>query len=165
MDANSPEFTQANAMQAFDSVDDAIASFVPDCGSLESFLFSDDKLDEFSFFSEPCSGFSSDEIPSPELSPVSASIAPPRDQVGATRGDRRVNPWSEEEHLIFLNGLMIHCSKIGQLMNANPDSKTVGLGPGVAKRIASMIGTRNATQVRSHAQKYFHSQRRKALPF
>jgi hypothetical protein len=38
--------------------------------------------------------------------------------------------------------------------------KTKGLGPGVAEMIATMIGTRNAAQVRSHAQKYFTRQRR-----
>ena len=31
----------------------------------------------------------------------------------------------------------------------------VGLGPGVARRIAEALGTRTPAQVRSHAQKHF----------
>jgi len=50
--------------------------------------------------------------------------------------------WTKEEHLRFLTGLQIH-------------------GKGAWKDIAAIVATRTATQIQSHAQKYFLRQRQK----
>eukprot|EP00287_Rhodomonas_sp_CCMP768_P007662 CAMPEP_0196722606 /NCGR_PEP_ID=MMETSP1091-20130531/4934_1 /TAXON_ID=302021 /ORGANISM="Rhodomonas sp., Strain CCMP768" /LENGTH=180 /DNA_ID=CAMNT_0042064351 /DNA_START=11 /DNA_END=553 /DNA_ORIENTATION=- len=57
-------------------------------------------------------------------------------------------PWTAEEETIFLMGLdQFGCSR--------SETGSVGLGPGVARMLAEMIGTRTASQIRSHAQKHF----------
>ena len=65
--------------------------------------------------------------------------------------------WTKEEHERFLSALEI-CRPKG--MGEQPGfpregAGSVGLGRGVAKEMAKLIGTRTASQVRSHAQKYF----------
>jgi hypothetical protein len=57
-------------------------------------------------------------------------------------------PWTAEEQAIFLTGL-------AQLSCDRSHTGSVGLGPGVARMLAEMIGSRTAAQVRSHAQKHF----------
>lgn len=53
--------------------------------------------------------------------------------------------WSAQEQAIFVSGL--NC-----LRGRDGASR---LGPGVARMLSEMIGSRTAAQVRSHAQKYF----------
>jgi hypothetical protein len=67
---------------------------------------------------------------------------------------RRVRRWTREEHAAFLRGLEVfHCHNSNGI--GSHGHVHVGLGRCIAKNIADMIGTKNATQVRSHAQKYF----------
>eukprot|EP00286_Rhodomonas_abbreviata_P026463 CAMPEP_0181305280 /NCGR_PEP_ID=MMETSP1101-20121128/9638_1 /TAXON_ID=46948 /ORGANISM="Rhodomonas abbreviata, Strain Caron Lab Isolate" /LENGTH=167 /DNA_ID=CAMNT_0023411171 /DNA_START=14 /DNA_END=517 /DNA_ORIENTATION=+ len=58
--------------------------------------------------------------------------------------------WTKEEHGLFLEGL--------KMFSSRPDDTErpmVGLGAGVAELLATFIGTRSVSQVRSHAQKHF----------
>jgi hypothetical protein len=72
---------------------------------------------------------------------------------------RKLRAWTIEEHRLFVQALDKFRTKYTEAVDAD-GKKTKGLGPGVAEMIATMIGTRNAAQVRSHAQKYFTRQRR-----
>lgn len=56
----------------------------------------------------------------------------------------KVGRWTEQEHLVFLDGLKIFGKQW--------------------KMIAGMIGTRTVVQVRTHAQKYFMKMDRKGNP-
>lgn len=69
------------------------------------------------------------------------------------KGEKKPSPWTKDEQEVFLAGLVkFGCDKA----KLGEDGRvSVGLGPGVARKIANMIGTRNALQVRSHAQKHF----------
>eukprot|EP00960_Hanusia_phi_P058454 763893-Hanusia_phi.AAC.1 len=67
---------------------------------------------------------------------------------------RKRSFWSDEEHQQFMDALKKY--NVNPLRETKADGKLyVGLGPYVADMIAIEIGTRNAAQVRSHAQKYF----------
>lgn len=55
--------------------------------------------------------------------------------------------WSAQEEAIFLSGLRLHSS--------GHQDGACRLGPGGARILAEMIGSRTAAQVRSHAQKHF----------
>ena len=63
--------------------------------------------------------------------------------------------WSKEEHIRFLNGLQIH-GKGSHIWTASTKVTTF---VGAWKEIAQIVGSRNATQVQSHAQKYFMRQK------
>mmetsp|Transcript_71138 Transcript_71138/g.148364 ORF Transcript_71138/g.148364 Transcript_71138/m.148364 type:complete len:253 (+) Transcript_71138:58-816(+) len=67
------------------------------------------------------------------------------------RRQEKPSYWSKEEHGLFLEGL--------KMFSSRPDDDTerpmVGLGAGVAELLATFIGTRSVSQVRSHAQKHF----------
>ena len=61
-------------------------------------------------------------------------------------------PWTADEHARFVDSL----ARFGQKDRGETNGRVgVGLGPGVAELIAVVVGTRNVSQVRSHAQKYF----------
>mmetsp|Transcript_52718 Transcript_52718/g.107543 ORF Transcript_52718/g.107543 Transcript_52718/m.107543 type:complete len:213 (-) Transcript_52718:42-680(-) len=67
---------------------------------------------------------------------------------------KKLIAWTQEEHELFVKGLERFRTEETEAIG--PDGKkTVGLGPGIAELLASMVGTRNPAQVRSHAQKYF----------
>lgn len=83
-------------------------------------------------------------IPSSSLSLLEPSLVTPRapELYDESSGDlnicgdnEKIGRWSEQEHLVFLEGLK----------NYGKQWKT----------IAGMIGTRTVVQVRTHAQKYF----------
>ncbi|EKX39587.1 hypothetical protein GUITHDRAFT_114314 [Guillardia theta CCMP2712] len=73
---------------------------------------------------------------------------------GASRG------WTEDEHQRFLVALRDYCPDT-ETRVAQDGRVRVGLGRGVAYFISRAIGTKTASQVRSHAQKYFEGLRRK----
>eukprot|EP00961_Rhodomonas_salina_P102838 1383203-Rhodomonas_salina.2 len=85
----------------------------------------------------------------------------PRKQRGGGRRRQkiRLHAWTEEEQAKFLDALERCRTAETEAVNAKGE-RSVGLGQGVAEAIASLVGTRNAAQVRSHAQKHFHKQRR-----
>eukprot|EP00286_Rhodomonas_abbreviata_P007830 CAMPEP_0181329500 /NCGR_PEP_ID=MMETSP1101-20121128/23341_1 /TAXON_ID=46948 /ORGANISM="Rhodomonas abbreviata, Strain Caron Lab Isolate" /LENGTH=131 /DNA_ID=CAMNT_0023438577 /DNA_START=155 /DNA_END=550 /DNA_ORIENTATION=- len=86
-------------------------------------------------------------------SPEPEAQASQRPKGRVPRRQERPSYWSKEEHALFLDGL----KKFG----TRPDDDNlnqrpmVGLGPGVAELLATFIGTRSVSQVRSHAQKHF----------
>lgn len=90
----------------------------------------------------------------------SGSSPTPKRGSSPSTGGRRAVPWTKEEHATFLHCLTSYCPEGTQLMGRN-GSLSVGLGCGVAQIIADVIGTRNAGQVRSHAQKHFQRIRRR----
>eukprot|EP00961_Rhodomonas_salina_P156400 2105723-Rhodomonas_salina.1 len=167
------------------TVDDAIACIVPDAmGCIEAMnsdyssfvqtdfndlsvidrgLSSPVSMSAFEF--PPCDSHSE----APSQSPTgSESPAPPpsvtkrpRSSSAKRKTDRRAIAWTKEEHELFLTALERFCPQAASLTESSLGNHSVGLGPGVAQKIADMLGTRNANQVRSHAQKYFHSERRK----
>ena len=66
--------------------------------------------------------------------------------------------WTHEEHSKFLIGLeRFRGDDVTIGRNGKP---FVGLGPGISDLISAFVGTRNARQVRSHAQKFFLAQAR-----
>ncbi|EKX33099.1 hypothetical protein GUITHDRAFT_156158 [Guillardia theta CCMP2712] len=76
---------------------------------------------------------------------------------------RKRSFWSDEEHQLFMDALKKY--NVNPMRETKADGKLyVGLGPYVADMIAIEIGTRNAAQVRSHAQKYFQKTCVSALP-
>eukprot|EP00961_Rhodomonas_salina_P226176 3057850-Rhodomonas_salina.1 len=78
-----------------------------------------------------------------------------------TAEDRRVRPWSKDEHARFLVALEKFRTNKTEKVKKN-GKRTAGLGPGIADVIALIIKTRDAAQVRSHAQKHFQRLRREA---
>eukprot|EP00960_Hanusia_phi_P063729 765549-Hanusia_phi.AAC.6 len=70
--------------------------------------------------------------------------------------------WSNEEHATFLELLAKHCPSGPRPIHAGGVLHS-GLGQGVAKRIAEVLGTRSPSQVRSHAQKYFQKLSRRMV--
>eukprot|EP00960_Hanusia_phi_P028843 747616-Hanusia_phi.AAC.1 len=80
-----------------------------------------------------------------------------------TADARQVGPlqhWTKEEHERFLAALQTcRPSDTEQSGNLSDRTGNVGLGRGVAKEMAKLIGTRTPSQVRSHAQKYFMKNR------
>ena len=56
---------------------------------------------------------------------------------------------------MFWAGLQKFANRPSTTNGSESDMPMVGLGPGVAEMISDFIGTRNANQVRSHAQKHF----------
>ncbi|EKX35126.1 hypothetical protein GUITHDRAFT_155567 [Guillardia theta CCMP2712] len=79
------------------------------------------------------------------------------EQIAVETLKKKCTKWTAEEHLKFVKALDIFLpsyDSIGRI-NCNTGQVCVGLGVGVAAKIASYIGTRTAVQVRSHAQKYF----------
>lgn len=80
-----------------------------------------------------------------------------QDQVEQKKLKKNCSKWTAEEHLKFVKALDIFLPSYDSLgrINCNTGQVCVGLGVGVAAKIASYIGTRTAVQVRSHAQKYF----------
>eukprot|EP00961_Rhodomonas_salina_P250166 3381584-Rhodomonas_salina.2 len=67
------------------------------------------------------------------------------------RALRLPSAWSPEEETVFLAAL----AQFGLDHPKSSGHMSVGLGPGVARHIAEMIGSRTPSQVRSHAQKHF----------
>lgn len=67
------------------------------------------------------------------------------------KASRVLTPWTAEEEVVFLAALaqygLDHPQPSGQI--------SVGLGSGVARKIAELVGSRTPSQVRSHAQKHF----------
>jgi SHAQKYF class myb-like DNA-binding protein len=61
-----------------------------------------------------------------------------------SKSSEKIGRWTEEEHMVFLDGLEKHGKQW--------------------KTIAGMIGTRTVVQVRTHAQKYFQKMDRKQKP-
>ncbi|EKX39590.1 hypothetical protein GUITHDRAFT_114316 [Guillardia theta CCMP2712] len=83
--------------------------------------------------------------PTPTSSPPTNSST---DTSGTSRG------WTEDEHQRFLVALRDYCPD-AETRVAQDGRVRVGLGRGVAYFISRAIGTKTASQVRSHAQKYF----------
>ena len=104
-----------------------------------------------------CTSDSSSSVSGKNSTPrPTARLAPARKQTGGHRSQ-----WSAEEHQRFLAGLARFGPKDkGPACAKNGARVSVGLGPGVAEVIAVVVGTRNVSQVRSHAQKYFLRQTR-----
>eukprot|EP00960_Hanusia_phi_P068279 766804-Hanusia_phi.AAC.2 len=88
-----------------------------------------------------------------------ASLSDLRPELKTTiRGVRcRTGHWTMEEHSRFLVGL----ERFGP--KSTTHNTCIRLGPGVAEVIAVVVGTRTASQVRSHAQKFFIRQRRSLM--
>eukprot|EP00287_Rhodomonas_sp_CCMP768_P028811 CAMPEP_0202840116 /NCGR_PEP_ID=MMETSP1389-20130828/54839_1 /ASSEMBLY_ACC=CAM_ASM_000865 /TAXON_ID=302021 /ORGANISM="Rhodomonas sp., Strain CCMP768" /LENGTH=151 /DNA_ID=CAMNT_0049516693 /DNA_START=15 /DNA_END=470 /DNA_ORIENTATION=- len=72
---------------------------------------------------------------------------------------RRARAWTSEEHTRFLKALDKLRTDKTEGIGKN-GKQTTGLGPGIADTIAAFVQTRNAAQVRSHAQKHFQRLRR-----
>mmetsp|Transcript_14554 Transcript_14554/g.29095 ORF Transcript_14554/g.29095 Transcript_14554/m.29095 type:complete len:164 (-) Transcript_14554:65-556(-) len=155
------------------TVDEAVASLVPNFDFfLPEFLSDQDLHDEFP---GPCiQTFDPPVEAQPEVwadpatrlahgnkdhtvanCPAESPASEGRSPSPSVRGPKRAM-WSEEEHMTFLSGIATCCPEETQL-------RCVGLGPGVAKTISDMIGTRSAAQVRSHAQKHFARLRREQV--
>ena len=100
----------------------------------------------------------SEPVPTFEAERV-ASLSDLRPELKTTiRGVRcRTGHWTLEEHSRFLVGL----ERFGP--KSTTHNTCIRLGPGVAEVIAVVVGTRTASQVRSHAQKFFIRQRRSLL--
>eukprot|EP00961_Rhodomonas_salina_P125726 1693861-Rhodomonas_salina.2 len=91
----------------------------------------------------------------------SADETQPRRRPGRRRKapKRPLCPWSEEEHEKFVVALERFRTDETEARGAD-GRLSVGLGPGIAELISVSVGTRNVTQVRSHAQKYFQKIRK-----
>lgn len=69
-------------------------------------------------------------------------------------GKRPMRPWTKDEHAKFLTAIeRLRTTKTEKVKKNG--KQTSGLGPGVAEVIALILQTRDAAQVRSHAQKHF----------
>ncbi|EKX39588.1 hypothetical protein GUITHDRAFT_114315 [Guillardia theta CCMP2712] len=75
-------------------------------------------------------------------------------------GARGSGGWTEDEHQRFLVALRDYCPD-AETRAAQDGRVRVGLGKNAAYFISRAIGTRTASQVRSHAQKYFEGQGRR----
>eukprot|EP00961_Rhodomonas_salina_P177645 2395506-Rhodomonas_salina.3 len=168
------------------TVDDAVAFIVPDSMACILAMDSDfdfdvqteqtDFIDHSTASNSPVS-MSSFEIQSSDwLLKADASRQRPQDKDAAAakhlktllrrvarprKTERRAVAWSAEEHAIFLEALDTFCPQAVYLTEPSLGDRSVGLGKGVAQKIADMVGSRDTNQVRSHAQKYFQSERRK----
>ncbi|KAL5568613.1 hypothetical protein UlMin_025188 [Ulmus minor] len=67
------------------------------------------------------------------------TVSPMKIKKNSKSQNKKVKHWTKEEHELFLLGLKLY-----------------GRGRMKWKKIASLIGTRDSTQVASHAQKYFN---------
>lgn len=96
------------------------------------------------------------------ISSASASQSQPqrtRKKHGKRKEKVRLRAWTDDEHERFVYALDKFRTEKTEAVGPNGE-RSVGLGPGIAEVIATMVGTRNAAQVRSHAQKYFKKQRK-----
>lgn len=106
--------------------------------------------------SAACSSQSPNQV-SPDLE-SSSSASPPQFKTVLLQniqgGVRNRQKWNDHEHGMFRKCLEVwDDEKASRLC---PDgSLNVGLCPGIARRIAEVVGTRSESQVCSHAQKYF----------
>jgi SHAQKYF class myb-like DNA-binding protein len=80
----------------------------------------------------------------PSLVTPNPNVECPSDKRNVCGSKTKVGRWTEQEHLVFLDGLKIFGKQW--------------------KMIAGMIGTRTVVQVRTHAQKYFMKMDRKGNP-
>eukprot|EP00961_Rhodomonas_salina_P242167 3271621-Rhodomonas_salina.1 len=72
---------------------------------------------------------------------------------------KKLRAWTPQEHERFVVALTMLRTEKTEAVRKDGE-RSVGLGPGIAETIASMVGSRNAAQVRSHAQKYFLRKRK-----
>ncbi len=160
------------------SVDDAVFFLAPDPWTFAELLCDDSFVADsvvVSDFHPVQPGLDNPSASRPHVDQVWGSDTDPTDDMASTQSpietstplpapakskekkratEKKPSPWTNEEQKIFLAGLA--CFECEKTRVAEDGHVSVGLGPGVARMIAGMIGTRNASQVRSHAQKHFH---------
>mmetsp|Transcript_974 Transcript_974/g.1841 ORF Transcript_974/g.1841 Transcript_974/m.1841 type:complete len:218 (-) Transcript_974:64-717(-) len=97
--------------------------------------------------------------PSARSTPKNASSSEHARDNQSSTSKRSARPWTLEEHQCFLAALEKFRTPLTEKITKG-GKRSVGLGPGIADMIALILKTRNAAQVRSHAQKHFQRQRR-----
>eukprot|EP00961_Rhodomonas_salina_P089596 1204965-Rhodomonas_salina.2 len=112
------------------------------------------------FLEEAVAHTSDDNSSAPTPSEECRSFSPHSENGSDGKGGKRhVRPWTKDEHAKFLVALeQFRTNKTEKVKNNGKQS--TGLGPGIADLIALIVKTRDAAQVRSHAQKHFQRLRR-----
>eukprot|EP00961_Rhodomonas_salina_P060570 813028-Rhodomonas_salina.2 len=78
-----------------------------------------------------------------QSSPANASSSDAALPPSIRRG-RQANPWTTEELAVFLDGLKRFCPRAALPTQSGQETFSVGLGRGVAQKIADALGTRDA---------------------